>query len=353
MKLRLLLLTVSFFGPLAFANPETETEIKNQKLKIIKVTTLEKKNQKEAEHLERENAKLLKELEALKAKIPALEDNVKSLDGVVKAGRDENTRLREVLEDQKKLKAEMEEKITKLTKERADLKDTYTRSMAGTLAEEKQIREKRIELEKQEVLTKDEQGRLEKETEKLKKELKIIQAQSEARENSLNKSKDVLKSTRGTLSELKDKRDSLNKSIAESDEVRKKSAEEIQELTKEITKLKAEISNIKIRADVAKHNQQDAANSYKIIAKEAAQLRAINTDENTKLKKIEEEVTDLQGLIKTGKEEIERAKKEYEGLTKRGRQAKTEKPKLEAQLAQLKITYSELIERNRRLRKKE
>ena len=68
--------------------------------------------------------------------------------------------------------------------------------------------------------------------------------------------------------------------------------------------------------------------------------------------KTEEEVTDLQGMIKTGKEEIDRAKKEYDLLMKRGQKAKTDKPKLEAHLAQLKINYNNLIEKNKQLRQK-
>lgn len=331
---------------------QVEGEIKEQKLKIIKVTTLEKKTEKEKEYLERENAKLLKELEALKAKLPVIEDNLKSLEGVVKAGREENVRSKETLEDLKKQKAAMQEKIGTLAKERADLKESYSKTVAGTLIEEKQVKERRIELEKQEVLTRDEQGRLEKETEKLKKELAIIQAQSDAKESALNKSKDILKNTKSVLSELKEKRENFLRSISDADEARRKVSEDTNETSKEITKLKAEISNLKIRADVAKHNQNDASNAYKAIAKEAAQLKENNTAEAAKLKKTEEEVSDLHGMIKTGKEEIERAKKEYDILMKRGQKAKNEKPRLEAHLAQLKINYNTLIERNRQLRQK-
>ncbi len=334
------------------ANAQVEGEIKEQKLKIIKVTTLEKKTEKEKEYLERENAKLLRELEALKAKLPVLEDNLKSLEGVVKAGREENTRSRETLEDLKKQKAGMQEKIGKLTKERAELKESYSKTVAGTLIEEKQVKERKIELEKQDILTRDEQGRLEKETEKLKKELAAIQAQSDAKESALNKSKDILKNTKNVLADLKEKKENFLRNISDADEGRRKASEDTNEVAKEIAKLKAEISNLKIRADVAKHNQNDAHNAYKAIAKEAAQLKEINNAETTKLKKTEEEVIDLQGMIKTGKEEIDRAKKEYDLLIKRGQKAKTDKPRLEAHLAQLKINYNTLIEKNKQLRQK-
>lgn len=353
MKLHIfLILFFTLTASVLFADEETESEIKAHKLKIIKVTTLEKKTQKETEYLERENAKLLKELEALKAKIPAMEDNLKSLEGVVKAGREENTRSKDNLEELQKHKADMQIKIDKLTKERADLKESYTRSVAYILVEEKLVKERKNELEKQEILTKGEQGRLEKETEKLKKELNVIQTQSEAKENSLNKAKDVLKNTKNALSDLKEKKENFLRTIADADEARRKSSEDTQEAVKEIAKLKTEISNLKIRADVAKQNQNDASNAYKAIAKEATQLKEINNTENIKLKKTEEDVNDLQGMIKTGKDEIERAKKEYESLMKRGRQAKIDKPKLEAHLAQLKVNYNVLIEKNKQLRQK-
>lgn len=334
------------------ANAQIEGEIKEQQLKIIKVTTLEKKNEKEKEYLERENAKLLRELEALKANLPVLEDNLKSLEGVVKAGREENTRSRETLEDLKKQNAGMQEKIEKLTKERSELTESYSKTVAGTLIEEKQVKKRKIELEKLDILTRDEQGRLEKEAENLKKELAAIQAQSDAKENALNKSKDILKNTKNVLAYLKEKKENFLRNIFDADEGRRKTSEDTNEVAKEIAKLKAEVSNLKIRADVAKHNQNDANNAYKDIAKEAAQLKEINNAETTKLKKTEEEVNDLHGMIKTGKEEIDRLKKEYELLMKRGQKAKTDKPRLEAHLTQLKINYNTLIEKNKQLRQK-
>ena len=334
------------------AHAQVEGEIQVQKIKIIKVTTLEKKAEKEKEYLERENAKFLRELEALKAKLPVIEDNLKSLEGVVKAGREENTRSKETLEDLKKQKIGMQEKIAKYAKERSDLKESYSKTVAGTLVEEKQVKERRVELEKQEVLTKDEQGRLEKETEKLKKELAGIQAHSEVKESALNKSKDILKNTQNNLADLKEKKENFLRSISDADEARRKASEETNDSAKEIAKLKAEISNLKIRSEVAKHNQSDASNAYKAIAKEAAQLKEVNTVENTKLKKTEDDVNDLHGMIRTGKDEIERAKKEYEVLMKRGQKVRTDRPKLEAHLAQLKINYNTLIEKNKLLRQK-
>lgn len=329
---------------------DDKAEVENQKMKIVKITTLEKKAQKEKELLDRENARLAKELGELSAKVPELEENLKSIEGVVLAGREETNRSEKKLEELKKQKSEIQEKISKYTRERAELKVSFNKSFANSALEEKQIKAKNTELDKQEDLTKNEQARLDKEHEKLKKETDLLKDQADAKEKSLNKAQDLLKNLKNELSDLKNKKENFKRSIADDDENKKNISIETQETSKEITKTKAEISNLKIRAEVASKNKNDASNFHKTIAKEAAQLKAANDAEKENLRKIESEVNDLQGMIKAGKDEIERAKKEQEVLIKRGRQAALMKPKLEGYLAQMKIQYKNLIEKNKILR---
>lgn len=348
-------LASSFSYNLAMADEKDEVSAKKTKLeeqneKANKTSAYQKMLSKEKEILDNENMRLTKELEAINAKIPELEEKLKTTEGEIKAGREEIAHAKSNLEERQKLKNLTQDKINQFSKERIELKETYAKTNAATISEEKILKEKNAELDKQAELSKNEQIQLAKESEKIKRELTALTSQSATKQNSLEKIQEILKNTKNSLATLKGQKDTLISAIAKIDEDKKKALQDNQDASKDIIKTKTEITQLKNRSEVAKQNQINADALYKATAKEAAQLNEINGAEAARLKKTEEDVSELQGMIKAGKLEVERAKKEREALLKKNGQALLEKPKLEAQLAQLKLQYKMLNDKNMSLK---
>ena len=349
-----LLITLIFISTLFFnvVKAEDSPEAVNENEKLIQVKTHKKNTLKEKEKLNTQNLVVGKEVELIKSEIVLLEQDLLAEEAYIKTAREDADHAKKNLDELKQKKTATQDAISKLRKEKSSLKETYLKTNAKSLLEEKQLKEKLAELEKQERLIQEERMRLDKDLEKLQKDIKQKQSQSETQASSLLKAQELLKKVQTNLAESKEQKDKLLEAISKSVEEKNKLNETLANTSKEITNTKAEIARHKINSELAKKNYNETNLIYKATSKEATRLKDENKQEEVNLKKTEDEVKDLQGLIKAGQEVIERAKKENEILLKRNRKVQLDKPLLQAQLAILRTQYKALMDKNQALRQK-
>lgn len=278
-----------------------------------------------------------------------LEATLKSLDKQIQAGRSEIDKVATEKEDLARQKKDLEENIVSVKKERDQLKKEYDLIVAENKKEQKLLNQRLAEQNKVIAFRSAEQIKFETETEKAKKESQALADKVKLREKEVDKAEDLAEKKKDELENAQEERQKLISELNRVTAEHKLNLGQIETTKKEIVGIKQDILVQLSKLKEAQKNKSFSQSSLAGVRKEQDRWTNINKAEAQKVSQIEDEVSDLQRMIKVGQEEIEKAKKENTSLIKRKNNAQTLKPELDSKLIRLKNEYKLLKERNRQL----
>lgn len=269
------------------------------------------------------SAKKMKEIRS--RSLSSLEEDLKTLEDQNKAGIEELAQYKKDIADHTAEKLELQEKIEKAQ------------------AEKKRLYE-RVEMEKQQAHVFDNELRnLNNSNEKTKHDIKKLEVSAEAQSAALKKSREHLDAAQGLNKDITAQRDKLLQNISSAQAERKNFIDQTLANGKTVEALKIEMNSLKLKLKQATIAEAKALAAQKTTAAIVAEAKAVNQNESAKVQAKEDMISDLNRLIKAGKEELERAKRENEQLKARNQKAETDRPRLQMQAAQLKQEYQKVI----------
>lgn len=278
-----------------------------------------------------------------------LEATLKSLDKQIQAGRSEIDKVATEKEDLARQNKALEENIASVKKERDQLKKEYDLFVAENKKEQKMLNQRLAEQNKVIAVRNAEQIKYEKETEKAKKESQVFADKVKQREQDVDKAEDLADKKKDELENAQEEREKLMSELNRVTAEHKLNLGQIESTKKEIVGTKQDILVQLAKLKEAQKNKSLSQAALSGVQKEQARWANINKAEAQRVAKIEDEVSDLQRMIKAGQDEIEKAKKENTSLIKRKNNAQNLKPELDSKLIRLKNEYKLLKERNRQL----
>ena len=275
-----------------------------------------------------------KQLNAARSRsITSLEADLKIVEEQNKAGIEELAQYKRDVAENTAGKLELLEKIEKAQAEKIRLQE-------------------KINLEKNQAhIAENESSQLNKASAKLKLDIQKLEAASENQEDAMKKSRERLSAARSLSSDMQKQKEKMQASLARSQDERQSLTQQAAANAGEIKTLRAQIAALKSQLQVAVRSEAKAKAGFKTTNAELAQIKALNQKEQAKVKVKEDSIADLNRLIRAGKEEVERAKKEHEELIQRGQKADADKPRLQMQAAQLKDQYKRVTSQTLALQK--
>lgn len=265
--------------------------------------------------------------------VSSLEEDLKTLEEQNKAGNEELAQYKKDIEDRMADKLEQQEKIDKATIEH------------NRLVEKVAFQKKQYHIADSESIT------LHKTTDKLAAEIKRLEVAVDSQDTIVKQAQERLDLARGLNKDTKSKKEKLAQSVADSISQRKTLLQDADGNMKEVARLKKEMATLKTRLDVATKNNKAAQANFNITQTVLAKAKAINGAELAKVQAKEESINDLNGMIKAGKAEVERARREHKELLQRGQKADLDKPRLQLQASELKEQYKALTSQTIALQK--
>jgi chromosome segregation ATPase len=278
-----------------------------------------------------------------------LEATVKSLEKEIQAGRSEIDKVATEREDLARQNKSLKEDIDKAKKERDQLKKEYDLIVSENKKEQKLLNQRLAEQNKVISVRSSDKVKYEAQAEKAKKETQALAEKVKQREKDVDKAEDLAENKKDELEDLQQEREKLISEIARINAEHKLNVDQTESLKKEIISLK---QNIVLHQGKFKESQKTKSYSQSSLAavrKEHERWANMNKAEAQRVSQLEDQISDLQRMIRVGQDEIEKAKKENVNLLKRKNNAQTSKPELEAKLNRLKNEYKLLKERNRQL----
>ena len=283
--------------------------------------------------------------------VASLEEDLKTLEAQNKAGDDELAQVKKDIAEHTAEKIALQEQIDKAIKNRDSLKRTYNDMSAVKSTQAKELQDKMQEFKKHQAQNNAEGNKFEKDADHMKAGIKKLEDLADSKEIELKKSKEHLQSSKDRFAEIKKQKEKLQQAITASVEARNKLLKDTADTQKEMAVTQTDIAGLKNKFVIAQKNQNAATEQYKMTAAQLANANAINKAEHGKLQSKEESIADLNRLIKAGKEELERAKKEHDNIVQRNQKAAVDKPRLEMQAAQLKEQYRQITSQTLALQK--
>lgn len=259
--------------------------------------------------------------------VTSLEEDLKTLEEQNKAGNEELAQYKKDVEDRMAEKLSLQEKIDKAQIEKSRL-------------------DERVAFQKKQYHTADhEMTTLAKTNEKLSVEIKHLETAIDSQEIIVKQAQEKLDLARGLNKDVKNKREKLVGSLTDSVSERKNLLKDSDSNLKEVARLKKQMAALQVKLAAATKNNKAAQASYNITNSILAKEKALNQAETAKVQAKEDSITDLNRMIRAGKEEVERVRKEHQQLIQRGQKADAEKPRLQLQASELKEQYQTLNSR--------
>lgn len=278
-----------------------------------------------------------------------LEATMHSLDKQIQAGRSEIDKVSTEREDLARQSKILEENLAGVKKERDQLKKEYDLIVAENKKEQKLLNQRLAEQTKAVADRGSEKIKYENESEKLKKETQSLVEKVKQREQEIDKAEELAENKKDELEDIQQERQKLIAEISRANTEHKLNVDKAETLKKEIAGIKQDIQLQQAKFKEAQKTKNISQANLAAVQKEKDRWAALNKAEGQKVSQIEDEISDLQRMIKAGEDEIEKAKKENTSLNKRKSNAQILKPELDAKLMRLKNEYKLLKERNRQL----
>jgi chromosome segregation ATPase len=275
-----------------------------------------------------------KKLNALRERsVSSLEDDLKTLEEQNKAGNEELAQYKKDIEDRMQDKLALQEKIDKATVERNRL-------------------DERVAFQKKQYQIADnEMNSLQKTNDKLQADIKQLEGSLDSQDDIVKDAQNKLDLARGLNKETKSKREKLVQSLTETINERKSLIRDSDSNMKEVARLKKEMIRLQSRLEAANKQTKAAQANFNVTSKVLATEKARNQALAAKVQAKEDNINDLNGMIRAGKEEVERARREQQELIRRSQKADAEKPSLQMQVADLKEQYKAISQQTLALQK--